>query len=223
MSEKSPPTEAELIELVRSIDVPAPQALHRRIEAMVADRAPAHRRSVPALQLGFAGGLAIAALAVVLALSLGGSGRGSTLTLHTAVALTQRPPTMAAPSQSAHNSAALAADVEGVAFPYWDDRGWRATGERVDRADGRTITTVYYHGARGQWVGYAIVGGTPAPSASGGLLITRAGVPYRFTATNGAEVMTWLRNGHLCVVAGHGVSNPTLLSLASGQGKGAPA
>jgi len=31
----------------------------------------------------------------------------------------------------------------------------------------------------------------------------------------GAPVVTWLRDGHLCVVSGHGVSGATLLRLAS--------
>jgi hypothetical protein len=221
MSEKSPPTESDLVEFVRSIDVPAPPALHRRVEAMVADRAPAHRPRRPVLRFGFAGALAAAVIAV--ALVLASSGGGSKLTLHTAVALTQRAATMPAPAQSTHNGAALVADVEGVAFPYWDDRGWRATGERVDSADGRQVTTVYYHGGHGQWVGYAIVAGTPAPSVAGGIVIRHAGVPYRFNVADGADVMTWLRDGHLCVVAGHGVSNAMLLSLASGGAEAAHA
>src|ERR1700675_4824408 len=166
MSEKSPPKESELVDFVRSIDVPAPPELHRRIEAMVADRTHARRRRQPALRVGFAGALAAAVIAVALVLTT--SGGGSTLTLHTAVALTLRPATMPAPAHSTQDGAALAADVEGVAFPYWEDRGWRATGERVDRAAGRSLTTVFYHGGHGQWFGYAIVSGTPAPSVSGG-------------------------------------------------------
>jgi len=222
MSEKSPPRESELVDFVRSIDAPAPPELHRRIEAMVADRSPARRRRQWALRVGFAGALA-ATVVVVAALVLATSSGSSSLTLHTAVALTQRPATMPAPAHSTHDGAALAADVEGVAFPYWDDRGWRATGERVDRAAGRSVTTVFYHAGHGRWVGYAIVAGRPAPSVSGGLVIKRRGVPYRFTVANGADVMTWLRGGHLCVVAGHGVSNATLLSLASSDGTGAHA
>jgi hypothetical protein len=221
MSEKSPPTESELVDFVRSIDVPAPPELHRRIDAMVAASVPAERRHRRRLRFGVTGALAAAVIAVVLVLA--SSGGSPQLTLHTAVTLTQRPATMPAPSESADGGEALAAHVEGVAFPYWEDRGWRATGERVDRAGGRNITTVFYRGARGQWVGYAIVAGTPAPSVGGGLVVTRGGVPYRFTVTNGVKVMTWLRDGRLCVVAGHGVSNATLLSLASGVGRGADA
>ncbi len=221
MSETSPPTESELVDFVRSIDVPAPPELHRRIDAMVAASSPARNHRQRRLRFGVTGALAAAVIA--LALVIASSGGGSTLTLHTAVALTQRPATMPAPAESGQDDGALAAHVESVAFPYWEDRGWRATGERVDHAAGRRVTTVFYEGRHRQWVGYAIVAGTPAPSVGGGAVVKRGGVPYRFTVTNGVKVMTWLRNGRLCVVAGHGVSNATLLSLASGVGNGAHA
>jgi hypothetical protein len=221
VSEKSPPTESELVDFVRSIDVQAPPELHSRIDALVAASSPATTRHRRRLRFAVTGALAAAVIAV--ALVLASSGGSSKLTLHTAVALTQRPATMPAPAESTDGGEVLAAHVEGVAFPYWEDRGWRATGERVDRVGGRTVTTVFYKGAHGQWVGYAIVAGTPAPSISGGHVLTRGGVPYRFTVTNGVKVMTWLRSGHLCVVAGHGVSNATLLSLASGVDKSAHA
>jgi hypothetical protein len=222
MTEKPPQTESEIVELVRSIDVRAPERLHRRIEAMVAEQAPARRRALPAFRLGLAGALAAAVVVVALVLALSGGGSGSTLTLHTAVALTQRAATMPAPAQSHGNQAELAANVEGVAFPYWDDRfGWRSTGERSDRVDGRSVTTVFYAGRHGQWIGYAIVAGTPAPHVSGGVVSELGGAPYRLTVQDGANVVTWQRNGRLCVVTGHGVSGATLLSLASWHGGGA--
>ena len=43
MSEPRPHTETELIEHVRSLDVPAPAALHARIDALVAEHARAGR------------------------------------------------------------------------------------------------------------------------------------------------------------------------------------
>jgi hypothetical protein len=222
MTEKPPQTESEIVELVRSIDVRAPEQLHRRIEAMVAEQAPARRRVAPPFRLGLAGALAAAAVVVALVLALSGGGSGSTLTLHTAVALTQRATTMPAPAQSSRNGAQLAADVEGVAFPYWDDRfGWRSTGERTDRVDGRAVTTVFYAGSHGQWIGYAIVAGTPAPHVGGGVVSMLGGTPYRLTVEDGANVVTWQRKGRLCVVTGRGVSGATLLSLASWHGVGA--
>ena len=57
MSEKSPPTESELVEFVRSIDVPAPPELHRRIDALVAASAPADRRRRRRLRFGVTGAL----------------------------------------------------------------------------------------------------------------------------------------------------------------------
>ncbi|MGP0102379.1 MAG: hypothetical protein ACLPUT_12270 [Solirubrobacteraceae bacterium] len=217
MSERPPDTEPEIVELVRSIDVQAPQELHRRVEALVAERggrASTHRRRQGAIRWGLSGAVALAAVVAVLVVSLSG-GAGSALTLHTAVALTMRPATMAAPAQDPHNEAELAADVEGVAFPYWDDRfGWRATGARTDRVDGRAVTTVFYARAH-QWIGYAIVAGAPAPHVGGGVVRERSGTSYRFLTEDGASVVTWLRDGHLCVVAGHGVNDATLMALAS--------
>ena len=40
-------------------------------------------------------------------------------------------------------------------------------------------------------------------------------MPYRVFSENGTAVVTWQRDGHLCVMSGHGVSSATLLKLAS--------
>jgi hypothetical protein len=37
---------------------------------------------------------------------------------------------------------------------------------------------------------------------------------------HGATVVSWLRDGHLCVLAGRGVSGATLLAVASWQERG---
>jgi hypothetical protein len=223
MSERPPHTEAEIVELVRSIDVQAPPQLHRRIDALVAgQRRPesAHRRPPAAIRWGLAGALALAAVAAVLVVSSSGGGR-ATLTLHSAVALTLRSPTMAAPAENPHNATELAANVEGVAFPYWEDRfGWRSTGARVDRLSGRTVTTVFYARGHEQWLGYAIVAGASAPHVSGGIVREREGTPYRFLSVDGASVVEWLRDGHLCVMAGHGISDAQLMALASWHERG---
>jgi hypothetical protein len=226
MSERPPHTEAEIVELVRSIDVQASPELHRRIDALVGERGArharesAHRRPPAAIRWGLAGALALAAVAAVLVVSLSGNG-SPTLTLHSTVALTLRSPTMAAPAQNPHNATELAADVEGVAFPYWEDRfGWRSTGARVDHLGGRTVTTVFYARGHDQWLGYAIVAGASAPHVSGGIVREREGTPYRFLSVDNASVVTWLRDGHLCVMAGHGMSDAQLMSLASWRERG---
>jgi hypothetical protein len=50
---------------------------------------------------------------------------------------------------------------------------------------------------------------------SGGVVSMRDGTPYRLLTVNGRAVVSWLRQGHLCVVSGHGVDGATLLRLAS--------
>jgi hypothetical protein len=227
----------QVAELLRSFDdAPAPARLHRRVEALVAehDRGPARRdaerldprfagrtwRRRPLSVPHFAGAGAVAAIAVVvvvaLAVVLGGNGGSHTLSLRQAAAPTLRAATLPAPPESSADRARLAAAVDGVPFPYWEDRfGWRSTGTRGDLIDGRAVTTVFYADAAGRRIGYAILAGTPAPRIGGGVTIWRGGVSYRLLTENGAAVVSWLRDGHLCVVSGRGVSSATLLRLAS--------
>jgi hypothetical protein len=112
----------------------------------------------------------------------------------------------------------LTAAVDGVAFPYWEDAlGWRATGARTDAVGGRAITTVFYANRAGSQIGYAIVGGLPAPHTSGGAVVQLGPTQYRLLRVNGETVVTWQRDGRMCVLAGRGVAPATLLHLASWQ------
>jgi hypothetical protein len=222
MSEQRPRTETELIAFVRSSDVRAPEELHRSVESLIADRSRGRERprdsgrSGLRFGLGFAGTVVIAA-AVAIALAVGLSGSGTPkLTLSQASALTLRPATLPAPAESTRNDGQLTAAVDSISFPYWEDRfGWRATGERTDEIDGRAVRTVIYEDAHGRRIGYAIVADTPAPGLSGGGTWTHGTVPYRMFSVNGVQAVSWLRDGHLCVVSGRGVSSATLLKLAS--------
>jgi hypothetical protein len=222
MSEQRPSTETELIAFVRSSDVRAPEELHRSVESLIAARSSGRERASGAggsrlrFGLGFAGTMVIAA-AVATALAVGLSGGGTPkLTLRQASALTLRAATLPAPAESTRNDGQLTAAVDNIAFPYWEDRfGWRATGERTDRIDGRAVTTVIYEDAHGRRIGYAIVADTPAPALSGGGVAKHGTVPYRTFNEDGAQSISWLRDGHLCVVSGRGVSSATLLKLAS--------
>jgi hypothetical protein len=220
--EHAPRTEHELVERLRSIDVRAPEELHRRIDALVdgrsahTSRRPPRARFLAGLSpLGLGGAIAIVVVAVVLALGLP-SGGSTALSVRDASALTLRAATLAAPSRNPRRQSQLAKAVDGVAFPYWEDGfGWRATGARVDRIDGRMVTTVFYANGTGRRIGYAIVAGKPTPRLGGGVVAWRGGTPYRLRAENGANVVVWLRDGRLCVLAGRGVNNATLLALAS--------
>jgi hypothetical protein len=231
MTKPRPRTESELVEYVRSSDVRAPEELHRRVESLIEAQSPGVRRRLRAdrsgaggrsrFGLALAGALALAVIAAV-AIAVGLSGGGSsTLSLRQASALTQRAATVPAPAENAGEAGQLDASVDGVAFPYWGDRfGWRSTGARRDHLAGRPVTTVFYQDDRGRRIGYAIVGGAPAPRLSGGTVAWRGGVPYRLLTVNDRNVISWLRDGHLCVVSGRGVNSAMLLRLASWVDRG---
>ncbi|HXQ00917.1 MAG TPA: hypothetical protein VN845_12750 [Solirubrobacteraceae bacterium] len=209
-------------QLVRSFDAPAPQSLHRQIDSLVSEhqdrrfpRRASPRRRFSTLGLASAGAAILAVVAVAIAMS-GGSSSSAMPDLRQAAAPTLRAATLPAPAQNGAHRAQLAVAVGGVPFPYWEDRfGWHSTGARTDRLDGRSIVTVFYGDTAGRRIGYAILNGTPAPRIGGGTIVWRDGVAYRMLSNNGATVVTWLRDGHLCVVSGRGVSSATLLRLAS--------
>jgi hypothetical protein len=227
MSERAPKTESELVEFVRAIDVRAPRELHERIEALVTERsAPSGERARAAGSIAGpswlprrAGAAAIAAAIVLVALvvALISTGGSTAMSTGRAYALTQGRAAIAAPQPDpSADGAGLAARVEDVAFPNWEARyGWRSAGERIGRVGGRAVTTVFYETYSGRRIGYAIVAGTPAPSVSGGAARRVHGTSYRVTSVGGGHIVTWLRDGRLCVVGGADVGAGTLLALAS--------
>ena len=227
MTKPSTPIDDEqrrIAELVSSFDVSAPESLHRQVESLVATHRerPVARRVFSPVGLAGAGATLVAVVAVAIAVGLGGGGSAPTVSFSQAAAPTLRAATLPAPPESSAHRAQLAVAVNGVPFPYWEDSfGWRSTGSRTDRFDDRSITTVFYADSSGRRIGYAILAGTPAPRVDGGVIVWRGGVSYRLLNENGASMVTWLRDGHLCVVSGHGVSSATLLGLASWSDHGA--
>lgn len=204
------------LQMTGALQERAPAAVHARVQALVPASRP--RRgfpSAPRLGLAAAAATALTAAALVVS-SIGGGGATG---LQQAAALTLSPPTMSAPAESPMRHNQLAVSVDGVAFPYWRERfGWRSAGARVDRIDGRSVTTVFYSNAHGRRIGYAIVSG-PAWATHGGTVTWWAGVPYRLLTHDGATVVAWPRGGRLCVVSGRDVSAATLLHLASWSGE----
>lgn len=222
MSEESRPTETDIAALAATVR--APESLHERAREMIDAAVERERRAklprilgIPRLRLaGVTAGLAAIAAAIVLTVGGGGSG---TPVLQQAMALTLSPARMAAPSESSVHRSQLNVTVEGVAFPYWEERfGWRSSGARIDRLAGRSVTTVFYSDAKGRRIGYAIVSGQAWPS-SGGTVIWRDGVRYRLLTHDGAAVVAWPRDGRLCLIAGRGTNPTTLLRLASSSGR----
>jgi len=201
-----------VVELTRAVEIQAPAALHRRLETMVArDR---RKRRFARVRVGFVAAAATAVASVAVVVGLAGNG-SSGLTVREAAALTLSPATMPAPGESRVHSSQLAVAVGDVPFPYWGERfGWRSSGARTDRIAGRSVTTVFYSNPAGRRIGYAIVSGS-APAVGGGAVVRKWGVSYRVLSLNAATVVSWERGGHLCVVAGRGVSAHTLVKLAS--------
>ncbi len=233
MTERPPKlTEEDIATL--AADVRAPESLHQRIEAMIATDAAdvgqsgGFRRSRPraarsryrrGLLIGVATVAALALITLALAvgltqIALHPSGRQG-LNVQRAAGLTLSAATGPAPSENRRDRSQLQVGVDGVSFPYWKERfGWRSTGTRTDVLGGHTVTTVFYVNGDGRRIGYAIASGA-APRTEGGTVVHRWGVSYRVLQQGDATIVTWQRNGHLCVMAGRGVSARTLVNLAS--------
>jgi hypothetical protein len=211
-----------IVELTAAMDTRAPESLHRQVEAMLAPSMQRRGQSHPGSRLrrpriGLATVAAVALIAIVVIALIGQPTHpgSSGLSVQQAAALTLSPATGPAPAENERQRSQLTVAVDGVSFPYWKERfGWRSSGTRSDEIGGRTVKTVFYTNSGGQRVGYAIASGR-APAIEGGKVVRRWGVSYRLLEHTGTTVITWQRGGHLCVMAGRGVSARTLLSLAS--------
>lgn len=204
------------VEMIGALQERAPDDLHTRIDAMIPPRRTSRPRIAPRFGIAGAAAAAFAALVVAIGLSGGGS---SALTVQQAAAFTLSPATMEAPAENPVHRNQLDVSVDGVSFPYWEGRfGWRSSGTRTDRIDGRSVTTVFYSDPRGRRIGYAIVSGA-AWTTDEGTVAWRSGIPYRLLTHDGATVVAWPRHGHMCVVSGRSVSAATLLGLAAWRGE----
>jgi anti-sigma factor RsiW len=189
----------------------APQRLRTKIEASRPSRARAARR-----RFVYAGGVAVALAAVVLALVFTlPSGTPGSPSVSDAAALAARGPTQAAPAPDPGVPGALLhRRVGGVYFPDWASRfGWTAIGERTDTLGGRTAVTVYYR-SNGDTIAYTIVRAPPLPQPSGTASNWR-GTELRTLELNGREIVTWRRAGDTCVLSGTGIKAAALQRLAA--------
>jgi hypothetical protein len=202
------------IALLRSTDVVAPDSLRMQVEQEIRTATRPRRRrfrfswAIPAVTT------LTAAAAVAIVLLTGGSG-SSAPSLSQATHLALAAAVYPAPSEAHANT--LNETAAGITFPYWQRSvGWRAVGSRVDRLSSRSVVTVFYTNPRGERVGYAIVGGAALP-VSGGTTTTKDGISFTLLRQGSARLVTWLRAGHTCVIAGREVSDQTLLALATAE------
>jgi hypothetical protein len=202
-------------DLMRSLDDSAPMALRERVQAMREGKAP--QRKVR--RYGVIGALttAAAAIAIAIAVIVGTGATGPTLS--EAAAFTLKPALGPAPGHSFDGTLDL--DVDGVPYPYWQDEyGWRASGSRVDKIDGRQATTVFYTKGNKR-IGYTIVTGDAVGVPGSAEATVKHGTRFRSVPFRGTTVITWERRGHSCILSGVNVSRAQLLKLASWKDAGA--
>jgi ferric-dicitrate binding protein FerR (iron transport regulator) len=196
---------------VRAATVPAPESLRAAIEAQ--RRAARPPRRVP--RLAGAGALAIAVAAAVVALLLALPGSGAP-TVAQAAALASRGAVQGPPAPDPANRRLVAPAVDGVHYPYWEDVfGWRARGARDDRLGDHQAVTVYYSDSQNRWVAYTIAGGGPLSVPAAAHRYTIDGTRFAALSAGSRMIVTWLRDGHTCVLSGVGVSTATLRQLAA--------
>jgi hypothetical protein len=197
--------------------VQAPPQLRARIadeRAKAGRTAPTRRRSFRPGAL--AAGLAACAIVVGLALTGLPGGGAAGPGVDQAVALALSRPTAPPPAVDGTNATALRASVGGVAFPNyrWSLKRWATTGARDDQVGGRQAKTVVYRGPKGD-VGYTIVDGKPLDVPDGARMVTRDGVRLAVLRQDGANVVTWQRNGHTCVLASRSADPEQLIRFAT--------
>jgi hypothetical protein len=123
--------------------------------------------------------------------------------------------TLPAPPVDPNDADNLTLAAAGIPFPAWGpQKGWTANGARTDMVDGRKVTTVFYLGRTGKRIGYAITNGAPLSGAKGSS-VNRYGVRFTLQHSGPARLISWVRSGHTCVIAGRSVSYHVLLALAT--------
>lgn len=153
--------------------------------------------------------------AAVVMLTVGG-GPGAP-TVASAATLAFRAPLHPAGAESASSETLRWPLAGGLAFPDWArEYGFKAAGTRTDRLGGRVATTVYYN--RGtQQIAYTIVSGGPLSAGAAMSESMRSGTRLWSFNQSGRAVVTWLRQGHTCVLSGNRALLSELQQLAASK------
>lgn len=200
----------------------AVSALH----ILTADRAPARvriaidrgRRPARARRSRPVVGGAIAAVAAAVAVAILFFPGGTSLSVTQAAAVGLRGPVLP-PPPPAQTAGRLTQDVEDIYFPDWSVRfGWRASGQRIDRIDGRLAITVFYRRG-GKQVAYTILA-SPALASPKGQTRVLNGVKLRRVVSNDRLIVIWRRADHTCVLSAAGVAAGELSRLAAWRAPG---
>ncbi|HEX3977471.1 MAG TPA: hypothetical protein VHW96_14485 [Solirubrobacteraceae bacterium] len=205
------------VTILRALDEPAPAGLRARVDELTGRAAPrrAPSRRAPRWRRAFVlpGATAIAAAVAAVVILVSGGGTAPTVPVAARLALASA--TLPAPPVNPDEAQNLTLSAAGIPFPAWGpQKGWTASGARTDSVGGRKITTVFYLGRTGSRIGYAITDGAPL-SGVHGETVSRYGVRFTLQQSGPARVISWVRMGHTCVIAGRSVSFAVLLKLAT--------
>jgi hypothetical protein len=182
-----------------------PDSLLRRVEALEVEAAvtPRRRAGTVAGRSALAGAVAlVAALVLVVVLSLGGPGGASVVE---AAQLNARPAQHAAPARS----------FAGVDYPNWSVKfGWFALGRRADELGGRETTTTFYRHTHHR-IGYTVISGKALQPPDDAQVLTVKGIELHRFRLGEQDAVSFVRNGHTCVLSGKVHRASTLVKLAT--------
>jgi hypothetical protein len=190
----------------------APTALRARLELA---RHPDPRWRMPRFMTATVAtaAVAVAAFAAALALTIGGATGAPTAAA--AAGLGARAPVAVAGATPNDHGIVPGVSAAGISFPDWGPRfGFEAVGVRRDNLGERLATTVFY--ARGdQQIAYTIMSGPPLSAGAAVHQSVWNGIRISSFLTHGRVVVTWLRDGHTCVLSGPDTPAALLARLAS--------
>jgi hypothetical protein len=190
----------------------APSSLRARVSLV---QRPARRRSAGGRGVVLASSAVVAGGAAVVAVVISLGGGTVAPTVAQAATLTGLAPQAAVKEPGRDRGILPNVRAVGLTYPYWKDRfGYRAVGVRYDRLGGRRITTVFY-AHRSSRVAYVIVSGSPLPIGAHAWNTERQGVKIWVTTSGTGMVVSWLRDGHTCILTGAGTQLPALLRLVA--------
>lgn len=201
--------------VLRAIDAAARERAPSSLRAQVRLVQPPARRRVPNPGVLLTASVLGACAAAVVAVFLSVGGGAVAPTVAQAAVLNARVPQRGVREPQKGQGALPNIGAAGLTYPYWEDHfGYRAVGVRYDRLGARAITTVFYRRGASR-VAYEIAFGRPLALGGKSWSTERQGVRLWAMRTHHGLVVTWLRDGHTCILIGSATRLPVLLRLAA--------
>ena len=171
-----------------------------RVNSYAGARRRSRRRS---LRLVTAVTCAMSAALIVTLTVLSGTAGGRLPTIAGTGLLAFRQPTASAPPANPRYPYLLQAQLGGVTFPdYEPSFGARASGQRTDVTQRRTVRTVYYTLRDGAKISYSVLSGPALEAPASTRRLSVAGVHLWIDRERGLQIVALVRNGRTCVLAG---------------------